>query len=375
MAGPIRRGGRTAQKTASSGFRGEEGRRRMQEEEERAKARREQARASVGMPFRFFCPPEESRELIVVDEAPDFFRFEHNLRNARTGRWDIFTSCINEHANCPVCKAAERDPYYAMYLTVIDLTPYETKAGETVEWSKKLLVIKPAQHKKLMRIYEREGTLRGALLRMTRDSEKDASIGNDIEFLEFVSEEELASYERIDYYTDKDDKEHEREVIGYEPFDYDELFPEQTEAQLRAIVGGRPEAGSRDEERSAGRRGRGDKDDWEDTPPARGGARRRLTPRAREVGDEVDDPGQEAEAHEEADTPRRAGASRAPVRSSARPAARTTATRRAEEPEEAEQETPRRGTVARRPAKPDPEETPRRGATSLADRRRELRGR
>ena len=63
-------------------------------------------------------------------------------------------------------------------------------------------------------MYEREGTLRGMLLQVTRDSDKDAAIGNDIEFIEFVEDDELAEY--VTSYKDQNGKEHE--VIGDEPF-------------------------------------------------------------------------------------------------------------------------------------------------------------
>ena len=232
----------------------------MEEEQVKAEARNEARKASYGMPFRFFCMPGEgAKEIIIVDEAPDFFRHEHALKNKATGRYDNFTPCIDEHANCPVCATStDRSPYFAMYLTIIDLTPYEGKNG-TVEWTKKLLVAKPSQQKKLMRLYDRHKSLRGMILSLTRDTDKDAAIGNDIEFVEFMDENDLLSYETT--YTDKENKEHT--VIGHEVFNYDELFPEMSEKQLIALAGGRPQQGSRE----ANRKALGD--DWEE-PAARG---------------------------------------------------------------------------------------------------------
>lgn len=253
-AAPARRtAGRSAPPARSSGYRGAEGFRKMQEEEAAAEARKE-ARAQMShMPFRFFMAPGDSREIVIVDEAPDFFRYEHNMQSD-SGRWDIFTACINEHANCPVCSSTNRQPYFAMYLTIIDLTPYDNKDGEEIPWSKKLLVVKAAQQKKIARLYERHGTMRGMILQMTRDSDKDSNIGNDIEFVDFMPEDELAEY--VTEFTDKDNKVHE--VIGNEVYDYDDLFPEPTEEQLIAISGGRASAGSRgSDRRELGRDNRG----------------------------------------------------------------------------------------------------------------------
>lgn len=360
---PVRSARPAKEERRPGGYRGAEGRRMMEVEEERAKARKEAQAQNANMPFRFYCPVGDTRQFIIVDEDTDFFRHEHCMKDKRTGRWDIYCECINEHANCPVCKVAERPSYFAMYLTIIDLTPYENKDGITVEWSKKLLVVKSAQQKKFARIREKEGTLRGALIEVTRDGDKDASIGNDISFLELVSEDELLSYETE--YEDAKGKLHQ--VIGHEPFDYDELFPAPTEQQLAAMVGGKAEAGSREEnDRQLGRRGssrtRDERDSWDDARPARGRGR-------------TDEPEEEA-APEEEEPQRRpargATSARPPARTATRTASRTA---REEEPEEEapaeEEERPARRTT--RAARPDPEEAPQRSTSSLAERRRALR--
>lgn len=380
------------ERPASSGYRGEEGLRRAREEEQAALARREAAKMNSSMPFRFYCPVGESREVVVIDDNLQdvFFRFEHNLKNRRSGKWDIFCACIQENANCPVCREAERPPYFAMFLTVIDLTPYENKDGVEVPWSKKLLVVKTAQQKKITRLAERYGTLRGMVLQMTRDGEKDASIGNDIEYVEHMSEDDLLQYETEYEYEDSQGKKQVKQIIGHEPFDYDELFPMPTEQQLRAIVGGSPEPGSRDEERSVrGRSRQGEGDGWDDDSQK---SRIRRVPRgSRDRIDPEDDPS--AGADPDADDPPqrsrapvRGGASRPPIRSArrepepeaeddppqrTRPAARP-ASRSAP---------PERGAVSRRVSRPDPEAEPEeeaddrstRGASSLAERRRQLR--
>lgn len=391
------------ERPTSSGYRGAEGLRRMREEEQAATARREAAKMNSSMPFRFYCPVGESREIVVIDDNLQdvFFRFEHNLKNRRSGKWDIFCACVAENANCPVCREAERPAYFAMYLTVIDLTPYENKDGIEVPWSKKLLVVKTAQQKKITRLAERYGTLRGMVLQMTRDGEKDASIGNDIEYIEHMSEDDLLAYETSYEYEDSSGAKKVKEIIGHEAFDYDELFPMPTEQQLRAIVGGSPEPGSREEERSVRGRGRsdgGDGWDGEDQPKSR----IRRVPRGRqEEISEDDNPATGAEDAEDDERPQRGRAaprtaSRAPTRTASRAPTRTERTSREEEPDYAEDdppqrtrpaarpaargEAPARGAVARRPARPDPEadaeveeERPSRGAASLAERRRALR--
>ena len=350
------------------------------EEMEKTEAQRELTRSVMGSPFRFYCPAGESREIVVVDDAPNFFRHEHNLQNQRSKKWDIFVACINDHANCPVCKETDRSSYFAMYLTIIDLEPYENRNGETVEWSKKLMVVKQTQQKKIMRLYERHGTLRGMVLQMTRDGDKDAAIGNDIEFIEFMSEEDLESY--VTSYEDQNGKEHE--VIGAEPFDYDAIFPEPTEQQLRAIVGGKAEAGSReddDRELGRGRSRRGDDDDGFRSRSARGGReeRQERSRPARRGREEADDDAQETETDDDARESRRS-ARTAPARRSARdeqdddPPPRRATRGRAAEPADEEDDPPQRQRAAATRSRPAEDEPPaRRPATSMAERRRALR--
>lgn len=261
----------------STHFRGEAGRRRAEQELEKQKAAAEARKSGMGMPYRFRLAPGDTRQIVVVDDAPDFFAFEHNLKNPKTGFWDIFTGCIAEFDNCPVCEASGKEAYYAMYLTVIDLTPYTSKNGDEVEFSRKLMVVKPAQQKKFTRFFEKNGTLRGAIFDMTRDGDKDSAIGNDIEFVEFMPEDELATYVRE--WADKEKKRHVEDCAV--PYDYEKLFPEPNMASLRAIVGGRPAPGSKEqEERELGggsRRASGRKpaareeasdDDWDDADQA-----------------------------------------------------------------------------------------------------------
>lgn len=372
----------------SSGYRGDAGYAMMQQEEANAEARKEAQASQSGMPFRFFCGVGETREVVVVDEKPDFFRYEHNLPD-RDGRWKIFTSCINEYANCPICHSGgSKYPYFAMYLTVIDLTPYTNKDGIEVPWSKKLLVVKPAQQKKIMRKLEQnDNNLRGAVLSMSRDGDKDASIGNDIELVEFMSEDELLTYE-TSYVNQKNEQ---IDVIGHEPFDYDELFPEQSEEQLAALAGGNHNSyddHARNVGASGGRRGaparpgaapRGRSGDGWDEGAERRPAARGAAPARRPAARQEEQP--EEELEEEAPPPARraAPASRqapAPAgRAAGRPAPRQVS-RQAAEPEyedEVPEEDPPQRPAARgaaRPAARPADAAP----PSLASRRAALRG-
>ena len=344
--------GKTDRAAPKSSYRGADGMRRMQDEQKRQEAMREARKSRTYEPHRFYVPVGDTREIIIVDEEPDFFRNEHNLRNPSTKRFDLFTPCIDESANCPVCAASDKPAYFAMYLTVIDTTPFETRAGDEVEWSKKLLVVKPAQQKKIARLLEQHGTLRGMRLAMTRDGEKDAAIGNDIEFVEFVPEDELAEY--VDEYTDKDGEVHE--VIGDEPFDYEAIYPDMTEKQLKAIAGGAASVGNRDDDdraigrkRTSSRRGRDEEEEEEEEPRRRGPSRRsEAAPKARPSSRRArDEEPEEEEEEEEEEAPR--SSRRTAGKTSTRPAAKTSRRTRDEEEEEEPEEEEEEEQEERRP--------------------------
>lgn len=358
---------------------------RINQEHEKAAAEKAARAAMSGGGRRFFMMPGESKDVIIVDHEITFMRHEHTVRGP-DGKWNIHCECIAETENCPVCAAyPDKRPYFAIYLTVIDLTPFDTRDGEHVEWSKKLLVIKLGQQKKIVRKFETHGTLRGLSLRMSRDGDKESSIGNDWEELGFYSEEDLETF--VNTYKDSQGKE--VTVYGSEPLDYNEIMPEQTFQQLSTLVGGSGHTSREEDERSIGRRpaarGARPADDWEDgesrpaqrpaaraaaparqaAPAARQQPAARPAPRSRvaepEAEEEYVEEGAEEYVEDEAE-PAARPAPRAPARQAApagRPAARPAARAPLQEPDD--------DAEAQRPSRPAPR--------SMAEQRRMLRGR
>ena len=322
---------------AATYYTGAAGREKADRERERAAARAEARKNQSYMPFRFYVPVGETRQAIIVDEEPNFFRYEHALQNPRTKRWDTYTGCVMEFDNCPVCEATGKDPTYIMYLTVIDLTPFKTQDGKTVKYSRKLLAVKPAQQKKFQRMFEKAeakgNSLRGALIEFTRDDDKSASIGNDIELVEYIDEDDLLSYTRS--WKDKEGKRHDEDC--FEPYDYPALFGEVDADQLRALVGGEPTPGSRKHESSAlGRRGRktdDDDDDEDDFESDKRTSRMKTKTKKRVEEDDDDD-----EDEDEEETPRSRRAAVASKTKAKTPARRGKAVKEEDEDEDDDEE-------------------------------------
>lgn len=329
-------------------YRGSEGRERADREREQAAARNEARKNQQDAPFRFYCKVGETKQFIICDDAPDFFRYEHNLKNPQTGKWDTFTGCVKEFDHCAACEVSGKESYYAMYFTIIDLTPYETRDGKTVDFSRKLLVVKPAQQKKFQRMYDKAeakgNTLRGALIEVTRDSDKDASIGNEIELLEYIEEDDMEAYTRT--WKDRDGKKHTE--VCHEVLDYEDIFGEPDAEQIRALVGGEPVPGSRAHERSAlgraavsrksaGRRANDDDDDDDDDTdddadwdaPDRSATMKAKKPsRGRDDDDDGDSEDDDAPA------PRKAAVGRGGVKAKPAPAKRRRASAEEDESED-----------------------------------------
>lgn len=227
---------------AKSGLfiRGEAGRDNTQHEIDEASKRREIAEKGRG-PLRFFVPVGETKEIIVLDDSPDFFIYEHNIQNPTTGKWGLTVPCIKTQDNCPICENIQ-ESYYALFLSVLDLTPFTSKDGTTHEFSRKLMPVKYGQQSKFNRLYQKKGTIRGALFTCSRDRKTDAAIGSDIDFEEMVPEEELANG-YIRSWKDREGKEH-TENEGF-PIDYESIVKKPTMDYLLQLTGAEPTPGSK----------------------------------------------------------------------------------------------------------------------------------
>lgn len=318
-------------------MRGEEARNRVDEEIENQKNRSSSRFSPYN--FRFYVKPGESRDIVILDEEPGVFYYEHNLKDPQTGKWNKFIPCIKAWDNCPLCDAV-KESNYVMLLTIIDLTPYTNKDGQTVEWSRKLLVVKSKQQKKFIRKFEKEGSLRGAIFTMTRDQQMEASIGEDIEFDEFMDEEELSDFVRE--YTRDGKKETEDCSV---PFNYEEIITEPTREQLEKLAGGDysdTSSGNPERDRRRMEEEEEDEDGWE-------GDDKSNKPWNEDEEEDEEDGGEE----EEEQPPSRRGRS-----------ATGRASRTAAEPEER----PARSRRAARRSEPEPE--PERPARSTSSRTR-----
>lgn len=232
---------------------GAEARARQQQELQKQKEAAERRAAGIYMPFRFWLGYPKSAELIVLDNEPAFFIYEHQLKNSVTGKFEIYESCPKDFEPCPICsgeakvEGSGKDSYYVLMLSVIDLTPYlrtDKKTGVQTEipHTRKLLPVKVSDQGFFLRQHERKGTLRGMHLLMSRDTKDQSSIGRpelvmgdaeNPDFVGFHADAELMEAFASAPILDQQGKVTRQANIDCFPFPYDKLFPKPSGTLLR----------------------------------------------------------------------------------------------------------------------------------------------
>lgn len=212
---------------------------------------------------RFWLKAGDSAELVVLDDEKGFFIHEYEIfdpvkkrASYETVRPDTEYDPLQQLVGVDT---RFKDPYYVMYLTVMDLRPYTDKQGNERSHSKKLLPIKKMQMAKFKRYYEKYGTYRGLILNMVRDNNKQAKIGDpewvdpddfretDSEFSgqKILSEDEIFEFFGHDAVIGQDGKTviKEKDADCY-PMDYRDVLKPASVDELCRRWGATPNVGS-----------------------------------------------------------------------------------------------------------------------------------
>jgi hypothetical protein len=159
------------------------------EAEKRRQAERQAAasRGELYQPRRLEIEGGGTREIIVLDAQLMCFMHEHQLYlpNNPQGRRTVFEPCPREHQICPLCEgmANARESYYAMFLTVIELSPGYMKEGQWItlkrevdgvqkdlEYIRRLYCVKLHQQDQWFKLADELGNLRGLQLVLQRSA-------------------------------------------------------------------------------------------------------------------------------------------------------------------------------------------------------------
>lgn len=191
-----------------------------------------------------------TRKVTILDDKPIAnFRFHIDAEN----NWDKVL-CIQQHDNCPICSVASQAGRFGkskqyILVTVVDETPWTTKEGRVVPYTKKILAIENEKQRKVILKYaEKYGTTRGLTFEFMRTGEKgEGACGLPI-FEEFLSNAEIVSKFGNEEIKAEDGKVIKEALSDTVPFDYGKLFPLPSAAEMRQTYGIAPPLGASDAE-------------------------------------------------------------------------------------------------------------------------------
>ncbi len=171
-------------------------------------------------PYGFRIKPGDEAEVVLLDDGEPFFVSLHKVKH--NGRWEDEVCIEDTGVRCPLCEDLGKSGSYTMVLTCLDRRPYKVQkgpnAGKTIKNSKKLLFVKGRNLPKFERQYKGKanGNFRGIKLLCRRDGEKEAAMGEDLEFLGRVKESALVKF-----------------GDNAKPADYETIFKMPTAKELR----------------------------------------------------------------------------------------------------------------------------------------------
>jgi hypothetical protein len=99
--------------------------------------------------------------------------------------------CISEWDTCPLCTKENVNTYDIVLLSVQDLTPWTTKAGELVENTKRELAVKKNDLVAFQGLIDIHGSLRGLVLDMTRGTGDKESANGKPTFVQKLTDDEM----------------------------------------------------------------------------------------------------------------------------------------------------------------------------------------
>lgn len=180
---------------------GKDAKQALAEEEARA----EKAKSEQGKLWRFWMPEDSDRKITFLDgdlddegmlDIPMFH--EHFVKV--NGQSENYVCTMESEGFCPICNKGDSKPALVGIMTVIDHTPYKVQsgqnAGKVYKDRKKLFVAKKQTVRMLSKLAVKRGGLRGVTFDVSRTGDKSAGVGNQFDFDEKQTLEELmAKYE------------------------------------------------------------------------------------------------------------------------------------------------------------------------------------
>lgn len=228
-------------------------------------------------PRRVWMPPETTNRFLFLDNDPTCF-WEHQFQV--NGDWKNWEPCKRRNHMENVCALCDRFPdrnaSYIGYHTVISLTPWTDDKGRTWCYGRQMYGAKlggkekPGVLKKLERIKQKKGRIRGLVIDCYRSGSKAESVGDDLEVVEEIDPDAIVAWvktllpahiEEMNKGRDDDKQMTLERFLRFnpvEPFNFEEVIKPRSNAELLTMLGG---PASSNGGQSGGGRGNNDKQD------------------------------------------------------------------------------------------------------------------
>lgn len=208
-------------------------------------------------PRRVWMPPEVTNRYLFLENEPTCF-WEHQF--VVNGDWKNWEPCKKRNRLdnvCSICdRFPDRNPSFVGLHTVISLTPWTDDKGRVWCYGRQIYTAKlggkdkPGILKRLQRIKEKEGRMRGLVLECYRSGAKTESVGDEIEVVERIDPEAVVAWVKtqlVDHIKlvnkgREPGKEMTMERFlksnPIEPFNFGEVIKPRSNADLLSMLGG-----------------------------------------------------------------------------------------------------------------------------------------
>lgn len=170
------------------------GKKGFQKAKEIRERQQEEYEKRINTPFDFRLKPGDEAEIVLLDDGEPFFVSLHKVQTGPKRFEDVV--CLSEFGQrCPLCEKEGKEGSYTLVLTALDRRPFTTRQGKRIKASRKLLKVKGRNLGKFERAYKKyRENFRGVNLACHRDGEKEAAIGEDLDFGGRLKEAALKKY-------------------------------------------------------------------------------------------------------------------------------------------------------------------------------------
>ena len=135
-----------------------------------------------GQVQRFYLPPQKDSKVIFLDDDPPIIE-EHQLKiNGRWTNWFTCRKMLGER--CIICDELGDSPYTIGFYTILDLSEYQNKKGETVKNTIKIFAPKFKALQMIKRASQKRGGLTHWVCDIYRSAPDAFNVGDVFEWEE-----------------------------------------------------------------------------------------------------------------------------------------------------------------------------------------------